>query len=101
MMDKTLVACSAVMMDKCLVALTATNEVDEKVAKLVVLTDQQPVVQMAFGLVDEWAGQMGKQSVETLADKKVGIMESLKDILMEVRRDVLREKLKAEPTAES
>lgn len=84
-----------------MVALTAMNKVDEKVEKLVVSTDRQPVAQMAFGLVDELAGQMGKQSVETLADKKVGIMESLKDILMEVRRDVLMEKLKAEPMAES
>ena len=50
---------------------------------------------MVFGLVDELAGQMGKQSVETLADKKVRIMESLKDSLMEMTMVVLKEKLKA------
>lgn len=56
---------------------------------------------MAFGLVDELAGQMGKQSVETLADKKVRIMESLKDSLMEMTMVVLKEKLKAALMAES
>lgn len=35
-MDKTLVACSASKTDECLAAWTATNEVDEKVEKLVV-----------------------------------------------------------------